>query len=121
MRSSVTLKITEIIHRKRKKKGDESAVSSGLILLTLLMQKQTLERFSLEHYRKTFQEIIYFIKFGYDMVTTRGLSNMSGTKMTLNCQNITGMLQVLIKFQPSNGPLSEKYTVTQNQISVSYI
>ena len=28
---------------------------------------------------------------------------MSGTKMTLNCQNISGILQVLIKFQPSNG------------------
>ena len=55
-----------------------------------------------------------------DMVTTRGLSDMSGTKMTLNCRNISGILQVLIKLQPSNGALSEKYTKTRNQISVSY-
>ena len=33
-----------------------------------------------------------------DMVTTRGLSYMSNTKMTLNCQNISGILQILIKF-----------------------
>ena len=32
------------------------------------------------------------------MVTTRGLSDMSGTKMTLNCQNMPGILQVVIKF-----------------------
>ena len=43
------------------------------------------------------------------------------TKMTLNCRNISGILQVFIKFQPSNGALSEKYTETQNQISVSYV
>ena len=56
-----------------------------------------------------------------DMVTTKDLSYMSNTKMTLNCRNISGILQVLIKFQPSNGALSEKYTETQNQISVSYV
>ena len=48
-----------------------------------------------------------------DMVTTRGLSNMRGTEMTLSCQNIPGILQVLIKFQPWNGAFSEKYTETQ--------
>ena len=37
MRSSATPKTTAIIHIKRKKKGDESAISSGLILLTQLM------------------------------------------------------------------------------------
>ena len=46
------------------------------------------------------------------MVTTRGLSDMSGTKMTVNCRNISRILQVLIKFQPSNGALSEKHTET---------
>ena len=56
-----------------------------------------------------------------DMVTTKGLSYMSNTKMALNCRNISGILQVLIKFQPSNGALSEKYTETQNQISVSSV
>ena len=56
-----------------------------------------------------------------DMVTTRDLSDMSGTEMTLNCRNISGILHVLIKFQPSNGALSEKYTETQNHISVSYV
>ena len=35
-------------------------------------------------------------------------------------QNISGILQVLIKVQPSNGALSKKYTETQKQISVSY-
>ena len=35
--------------------------------------------------------------------------------------NISGILQVVIKFQQSNGALSEKYTETQNQISVSYV
>ena len=45
---------------------------------------------------------------------------MSNTKMTLKCRNISGILQELIKFQPSDGALSEKYTETQNQISVSY-
>ena len=47
------------------------------------------------------------------MVITIGLSNMRGTEMTLNCQNISRILQVLIKFQPSNGVFSEKYTETQ--------
>ena len=47
------------------------------------------------------------------MVITRGLSNMRGTEMTLNCQNISRILQVLIKFQPSNGVFSGKYTETQ--------
>ena len=42
-------------------------------------------------------------------------------KVTLNCQNISRILQVLIKFQPSNGALSEKYMEAQNQISVSYV
>ena len=46
---------------------------------------------------------------------------MSGTKMTLNCQNISGILQVLIKFLPSNGALSEKYTETQIQISLTSV
>ena len=32
--------------------------------------------------------------------------------MTLNCQNISGIFQVLLKFQPSNGALSEKYMET---------
>ena len=35
--------------------------------------------------------------------------------------NISGILQVVIKFQQSNGALSKKYTETQNQISVSYV
>ena len=43
---------------------------------------------------------------------------MSNTK---NCRNISGILQVLIKFKPSNGALSEIYTEAQNQISVSYV
>ena len=43
-----------------------------------------------------------------DMLTTRGLSYMSNRKMTLNCRNISGILQVLIKLQPSNGALSVK-------------
>ena len=47
------------------------------------------------------------------MVITRGLSNMRGTEMTLKCQNISRILQVLIKFQRSNGVFSEKYTETQ--------
>ena len=55
------------------------------------------------------------------MEITTGLSYMSNTKMTLNCQKISGILQVLIKFLPSTGVLSEKYTETENQISVSYI
>ena len=46
---------------------------------------------------------------------------MSNTKMTLNCRNISGILQVLLKFQPSSGTLSEKYTEMQNQISVTYV
>ena len=52
------------------------------------------------------------------MVTTRGLADMSGTKMTLNCRNMSRILQVPIKSQPTNGALSEKHTETQNQISV---
>ena len=56
-----------------------------------------------------------------DMVITRGLSDMSGTKMTLNYPYISGILQVLINFQLSNGALSEKYTETQNQFSVRYV
>ena len=55
------------------------------------------------------------------MVITRGLSDMSGTKMTLNYPYISGILQVLINFQLSNGALSEKYTETQNQFSVRYV
>ena len=43
---------------------------------------------------------------------------MRNTKMALKCRNISGILQVLIKLQPSNG---EKYTETQNQISASYV
>ena len=37
MRSSTAPKTMEIIYRKRNKKGDESAISSGLIVLTQLM------------------------------------------------------------------------------------
>ena len=37
MRSSATPKTTAIIHIKRTKKGDENAISSGLILLTQLI------------------------------------------------------------------------------------
>ena len=55
------------------------------------------------------------------MVTTKGLPGMNGTKMTLNCRNTSGILQVLTKFQPSNGALSKEYTETQNQISVNYV
>ena len=54
------------------------------------------------------------------MVTTRDLLYMSNTKMTLNCRNISGILQVLTKFQPSNGALSEKYTETDFCLTEKY-
>ena len=74
---------------------------SSLNRFTKIMRQSFITAWQKHHLRK-------------DIITKRGLSYMSNIKMTLNCRNMSKILQVLIKFQPSNRALSEKYTETQN-------